>query len=409
MSQIFKQSFWLFLAQGVSRGIGFFYTIFLARNLGVSDFGLYSVGLAYFSLISIISEFGFNRFLIRELSLNKSRLTDLIFNIAVFRTLITFLMALIFGGGLYFLDPDKARTNLVFLMILAVFPNTLAQTLDSIFVAFQKLQFSALSLILTNILTVVIGISLIINNFGPTGAAIALIIGQFFYFLILYLLQKPQNIKLSLNFGRNILKEVGVGAIPYGILGVLGLLYFKIDTLILVYLRGNFETGIYSAAYKFLEALVFVPSSVASALFPILARLHGDNPGKIKSLYFKSAISLGTLGILISIGYILILPIIINILLPQYLASIDAIRILALAIPFMFLHVPGAQVLLSTDKFLKQIIYFSILTLSVNVILNLIFIPGFGYIAASWITVASEALSLIVFFLLLQIKVLNSR
>ena len=71
MKEILKQSSWLIGAQILSRIIGFFYTIFLARNLGVSDYGLFSVGLAYFSIISSFSDFGFNRYLIKEASERK--------------------------------------------------------------------------------------------------------------------------------------------------------------------------------------------------------------------------------------------------------------------------------------------------------------------------------------------------
>mgnify|MGYP001589180310 FL=1 len=407
MSKILRQSLWLFLAQGISRAIGFFYTIFLARSLGVENFGLYSVALAYFSLVSIISEFGFNRFLIRELSLGRLKLPQLIFNIATLRLLIAALLFVIFGFGLYILDPDKLRVNLALLMILAVFPNSLAQTFDSIFVAFQKLQFSAFAIILSNIFIVFLGVILVVAKFGPTGAAIALILGQFVYVALLFLLLKSNNLELSLKASINTLREIVLGSLPYGILGVLGLLYFKIDTLMLSYLKGNFDTGIYSAAYKFLEALVFVPSSVASALFPVLARLHESRTSEIRPIYIKSTLSLGVLGIIIAVLYIFVLPIIIRQFLPAYLSSIQVIQILAVAIPFMFLHVPGAQVLLSTNRFLKQIIILSIFTLSFNVILNLIFIPKYGYLGASWVTVASEVVSMVAFFGLLQIKVLR--
>ena len=78
MKEILKQSSWLFFAQILTRVIGFFYTIFLANSLGVLDFGLYSVGLAYFSIISSLADFGFNRFLIREIATEKSQQWELV-------------------------------------------------------------------------------------------------------------------------------------------------------------------------------------------------------------------------------------------------------------------------------------------------------------------------------------------
>ena len=63
--------------------------------------------------------------------------------------------------------------------------------------------------------------------------------------------------------------------------------------------------------------------------------------------------------------------------------SIDVVKILAWTIPFMFLHIPGATILMSTNKFLKTIIYLSILTLGFNVFLNFLLIPQYGFIGAS--------------------------
>ena len=40
-----------------------------------------------------------------------------------------------------------------------------------------------------------------------------------------------------------------IGSLPYGLLGILGLLYFRIDTILLSYLRGNFETEIAAGTY----------------------------------------------------------------------------------------------------------------------------------------------------------------
>lgn len=406
MFQVLKQTSWLFLAQALGRVIGFFYTIFLAKNLAVSDFGLYSAALVYFSLVSSIADFGFNRFLIREVARDQQKVPELLYGISLLRLTLTSVVFAIFALGLYLLDPDKLRVHLSLLAVLAVLPQSAALTLDAVFVAIKKLQFSSLALLVLSLSTTISGIVLVGRGFGTTGAAVALILGQLVYLLILVFLIKLQKIKTLAHFQAATLKKVILGSLPYGLLMVLGLLYFRIDILLLTYLRGNFEAGIYGAAYKFLESLVFVPSSLATALFPILARLHKERPQAIRPLYFKSLKLMLLLGFLIALGYILIVPPVIRLLLPAYLQATSAIKILAWAIPFMFIHVPGAQVLLSTDKFLKQVLWLSILTLSFNVILNLIFIPQYGYIAASWVTVASEALSFMVFFKLLQVKVL---
>ncbi len=113
------------------------------------------------------------------------------------------------------------------------------------------------------------------------------------------------------------------------------------------------------------------------------------------------------LSLIVFFGFIFVLPVIINYFLPDYSESIKVIKILAWTIPFMFLHIPGATILMSTDKFLKTIICLSLLTLGFNVLLNFLLIPQYGFIGASWVTVLSEALSFIIFFGLLYFGVLK--
>lgn len=395
------------MAQALSRIIGFFYTIFLAKNLGVSDFGLYSAALAYFSLVSSMADFGFNRFLTREIARDRKNLPELLCNIGLLRLTLGSVIFALFAVGLYLLDPDKWRVSLVLLAVLAVLPQTISLTLDAIFIALQKLQYSSVALLLLSLATAIFGILLIVAGFGVRGAVIALILGQLIYLTVLTFLLKVQRVRVLSKITTRILKQAILGSFPYGLLGILGLLYFRIDLLLLTYLRGNFEAGIYGVAYRFFEAVVFIPSALASALFPVLAKLHTKNLDQIRKLYFKSLKILFALSIAVVLVYIIVLPSIIRAFLPNYLPSIEAIKILSIAIPFMFCHFPGVQVLLSTDKFFKSVIFLALFMLSLNIILNLIFIPQYGFIAASWVTVVSEALSFLIFFKLLMNKVIR--
>lgn len=380
-------------AQALTRVIGFFYTIFLAKNLGVEEFGLFSLGLAYFSIISSIADFGFNRFLIREIAKGKAGSWEIIWNVLILRLTLVSLLFAGFSLFTYSFDQNKMRVSIILLSTLAVLPTIIAMTFDGIFIALQKLQFSAISAFISSIATVFFGIFLISRGFGALGAVNALILGQFIYALVLlYFVYKKHGVSLA-QVTTAVLKKAVLGSLPYGLLAVLGLLYFRIDTVMLSYLRGDFETGIYAAGYKFLESLVFIPNALSFVLFPVFAKLHQENPVKIKSLIYKNIKIMFILGLFITIIYILLIPFIINYFLPKFTLVIQVVRILSLSIPFLFVYVPISTVLTSTEKYLKQVILFSLIPLTFNILTNLIFIPRYGFMAAAWITVASDILS----------------
>lgn len=402
---ILKQASWLFFAQALTRVISFFYIVFLARSLGVSDFGFYTVALAYFSIISAVADFGFNRFLVREVAKDHLKAAELLSNIAILRLTLTSVIFAVFAIVLYFLDQDKFRVSLTLLAVLAILPQSLALTVDGLFVALKKLKFSAVALFLASLFTALLGFILVNQGFASLGAINALLLGQLVYAVILVvMLVKNQGLLLS-NVSFSMIKKALVGSLPYGLLGVLGLLYFRIDAVMLAYLKGGYEAGLYGAAYKFLEASIFIPGSFSVALFPVLAKLHDENKSEMKKIYYKSLKIMAVFGVALLLIYLLVLPVFIKLFLPDYLLAISAINILAFSIPFIFIATPGVQVLFSSDKYLKTVILLSVLTVVFNIVLNFIFIPKYGFLGAAYTTVASDILSFIVFYLLIVKKI----
>lgn len=407
MKAILRQTSWLVAAQVLTKAVGFFYTIFLARSLGVEEFGLFTVALAYFSIVSSIADFGFNRYLVREVARDHLKASELLCNIGMLRLTLTSVIFAIFSIILYLLDPDKMRVSLILLAVLAILPQSIALTFDGIFIGIQKLQFSAISLIVSSLSISIIGFYLVSIGLGSIGAINALILGQMIYVLVLFIfLYRHKIVPLSV-VKLSIIKKTLIGSLPYGLLGVLDLIYFRIDAVILNYLRGNYETGLYGAAYKFLEAIIFIPAAFAAALFPTLAKMHGRNLSEMKGFFFKSLKIMGMLGVVTMLLYIGLLPIIIKTLLPNYMKAIDVLKILSLSIPFIFLSTPGVQVMLSSDKYLKEILLFSVFTVVFNISLNLLFIPEYGLLAAAVITVLSATLSFSIFYLFIVKKVLK--
>lgn len=396
--RIFKNSSYLLVAQGITKVISFFYVLFLARNLGVENFGLYIVALSYFSLIAGISDFGISQYLIREASSQPHRLSTLLSNVTFLRLVVVSILFMFFSIFFYLTDPDHMRVALVLMGILAVLPQSLALSLDSAFVSKQRLSLSAMGILVLSLSTTLFGIAFVNSGAGPVGAVAGLILGEMIYAIFNLAIISKLKISVLHEVSFKTAKEVVIGGLPFGLLAVLGLLYFKIDALILNYIKGSYATGIYGAAYKFLEAIIFVPSAINASIFPVMSSLSLNEPKKVYSLYLRSTYILLGLALLIVLGYLTILPIIIRTYLPQYLPSIDVIRILTFTIPFFFMIAPQSAVLFSHKRFLKRLIAISTFNLALNITLNLLFIPHFSYIAAAYITVISDIVSFIIFF-----------
>lgn len=402
---IIKNSLYLFSSQVAIKIVSFLYSIFLARSLDVNNFGLYITALSYFSIASTFTDLGITRFIIRETARSPKNLPQFIFPIFFIRIICSFCLFLTLAIPIYLFDTNQLRVNFTLLALITILPQTINITFDNLLIALQKFSLSAFSLVTLNLSGALLGVYFITLGWGVKGALISLIVSQLLYMLVLFIFFIKQKIKFNYKINKQIVFMILRNSLPYGLLGILALIYFKIDILLISYIKGEYDTGIYGAAYKFLEAIIFIPSIAGTVLYPIFAKLYVSDLEQLKKRYYQSLLLMGLLGTLTLAVYLLILPLIIQIFLPNYLLSINAIYILALAIPFMFLHTPGVQVILSHESNVKSVFYLSIVTILFNISLNLILIPSYGYIGASWVTVFSEILSFCVFFYLLQVKI----
>lgn len=405
MSKIFKNSSFLITAQVIAKFISFAYIVFLARQLGVDNFGIYITALSYFALMSAFSDFGFNRYLIREGAKNPGNLSTYVFNTLLLRLVLVSVSFAIFAVILYLLDKDSLRVSVSLLAVLAIIPQAASLTFDAALLSTQRVKKSSIGIVVLAFFTALLGLYFVSFDFGVIGAAAALIFGQIIYSIVLFLLLFASGEKVVPRVSEQQLKSIFVGSLPYGVLAFLGLVYFRIDTILLSYLRGPEEVGLYGAAYKFLEAIIVVPSAVFAAIFPVAAKLESKTEQTAK-LYLSSLTTLAILSLPVVLGYLFILPLVINYLLPSYSTSIGILRILSLAIPFMFIQVPAISVLFSSEKYLKKVLLLSSLTVVFNLLANLMLIPLYGLYAAAWITVASEVLSFMLFYTLIKKEIL---
>lgn len=402
---ILKNSSYLLVSQFLVKLFAFGYAIFLAGNVGASDFGTYSAALSIFGLMSLFADLGINRVLTRDIARDESNLAKLFSTallLRVFSSAVSFFVLTLF---FFFTDKSDLRFSLTAIALLALVPQSIALSVDAVLIAIKKAPVSALSFFLFNMVNYIVGAGLIYLNFGVFGAVAAFLAAQIFYALFIVVsLGKVKEVEfkpVDLNLAGSIL----IKSLPYGILSAIGFASFRFDTVILSYTRGGVETGIYSLAYRFLEAATIVPVALGTVLYPLFSE-HSENPAQTHKL-FKSSLFFGFgAGCFVALIYLTILPIFLNTFFPSSFAgSAAALQILSLAIPFIFMHIPLGQLILSKERLLKEVLLIYFLVFGVNLAMMLTFIPKFGFIAASWITVLVEVSTFLTLHTFIKIRI----
>ncbi|MGH7666356.1 MAG: flippase [Candidatus Dormibacteria bacterium] len=200
-------------------------------------------------------------------------------------------------------------------------------------------------------------------------------------------------------------------ALPFAMVFLLNTVYFRIDVVILSAMRGLTEVGYYTAAYKFLDGLSFVPQTIMNAVFPTLAVVHLEAIASMRQAYTATIRLLAALGapftVILGMGALGILTAPFIRVYPQ---SAPALQVLALAIIFMFVNSTFIFGLGAMDRQMDSVVL-AMMSIAVNVILNLILIPilprATGYLGSSWATVLTEVFLLVAGYLMVRRRLEN--
>jgi O-antigen/teichoic acid export membrane protein len=221
-----------------------------------------------------------------------------------------------------------------------------------------------------------------------------------FLFTIVYSLVVIRVFRLGrvrLGFDINLVRRWFPLALPFAFTFFLTNLYFRADVPILQHFRSFAEVGWYTFAYKPFEALQFVPLAIQAVVYPLLGVYFVTDVLRLKLAYERFFKVLVLLGVPLTVGTFVLVHPIIRLLSPSglFARSEPSLRILSIAIVFLFAN-SAFYAMLNAINRQHMNAWATGLAAAINIVLNLIFIPLYGYLAASTTTVLTEA-SLCVF------------
>jgi O-antigen/teichoic acid export membrane protein len=374
-------------ARTVSRLVSLVVVLVLANALGADSYGRYTTLIAYSALVSVIADLGFSPLYTREAARNPRDLgaylgTLLVVKIALgVAAAVIMAIALDLGAGLPSLIIPGAA-----LLVATAYANLLRNT----FYAVGRAEFDAIAIIAE------IAIQAGLVLFGARRhAGVSYYVWAYtasFCFTIVYSLVAIQVFRLGrvrLGLDPKLVRRWIPLALPFAYTAFLTNLYFRADVPILQHFRSFSEVGWYTLAYKPFEALQFIPLAIQVVVYPLLGVYFVTNILQLKVAYERFFKVLVLLGWPLTVGtFVLVHPI--GRLFRLFPQSEPSLRILAFGIVFLFASSAFYSMLNAINRQHLNA-WATGLAAAINIVLNLIFIPAFGYIAASATTVVTEA------------------
>ncbi|MEH1796770.1 MULTISPECIES: flippase [unclassified Nostoc] len=383
---------WLFADRILRMGASLVVGVWVARYLGVQQYGLFNYTLAFVSLFSPIFTLGLDDVVIRHIirqSSNREEILGTTFWLKLLGGTASVLFAV---STMFFLgEHETLKISLVAILGMAgIFRAT--DTIDLWFQSQVQSKYSVIARNIAFLLNTVIKIVLILTKASLLAFAWVTLAEFAMSAIGLLIVYQVKGYSLwlwrwSLSAAKTLLKE----SLPLIFSGFAIMIFMRIDQVMLGQMIGNSEVGIYSAAVRVSEIWYFIPGAIVSSVAPSIYAAKE----KSESLYYQRIGQLLSLMTCISLG----------IALPMTFLSEKIIIVMfgsgyAEAGPILSVHIWTSLFVfmgLATSPWfiaeglnhvsLGKTLFGAIL----NIILNLFLIPKYGGLGAASATIISQA------------------
>jgi O-antigen/teichoic acid export membrane protein len=379
VSNIAKNTSYFTLALILQKVLTLAYFAVLARNINPEDLGKFYVSLSFASIFLTIIDLGQANVLTREVAKDDIAAKKYIRSIMAIKFPLIILSSAMVAAMANVLNYPDITKNLIYLSVGIMILDSLSTTFFAIIRGYHNLSYESVISVLMQAVILILGLFFIHEHLGLYFLMVATISGSIFRFSTsLILLTKKWKVSLRPDFNWPAMKAILAITAPFAMFAIFNKLYLYLDTVMLSKLAGDYETGIYQIAFKFIFALQFLPLAFVASLYPAFAKYWGEgNESTQLAVTFERAINYLTfIALPISAGIFAIAPELIRFFKPEYAAGVGPLRITILALFFIFLNYPIGSLLNACDR-QKDNTRNMLIALALSVVLNIFLIPKF--------------------------------
>ena len=262
------------IGEVVAKAASVVFYIVIARELGEGSFGDFIFGVSLAGVLLTGAGFGTDELIARDVARDREAVHRLFGDALALKTGIG---ALLIGviALIVVLGPYSGETAVAVLLLgVAVWIEMLTKTVQAVMQAHEEMKYIAASLIVQRVSTALVGIAVLIAG-GDLIAVSLVVVGGAVLGLTSALFWLYRRVSRP---RRDIVPSRWAGLIksgvPLGLIGVLYLLLLRLDATLLSFLSGgdNVEVGHYGAAYRLIEATMFVSWAFGGAVLPWFSR-----------------------------------------------------------------------------------------------------------------------------------------
>jgi O-antigen/teichoic acid export membrane protein len=350
----------------------------MARELGQEGFGDFMFALSLSTVLILAAGFGTEELITREVARDRGRVHGYLSNVMAVKALtsvalLLVVVAIVNVGGY----SSEARIA-VYLVSIGTAVENFGRTWHSVFQAYERMELISISLILQRVLTAGIGIGVLLSGGGLIAVSIVFMGGAVVGVLTANWALRRFVVAPRWELDRSRWVSLVRAGLPIGIAALLFTVLLRVDASLLSFLKGgdNSEVGIYGAAFRLIEATLFISWAFTAAMLPWMARQEGG--AGLARGYELGLKAMSAVLLPIGLGFVLLAPQLIDLLYgAAYGPAVTPLRLLGAMTVLYGINSFAATLLIARDRpgDFTRIVG---LVAAQNIAFNFILIPPYG-------------------------------
>ena len=393
-----KNTLITFATRSVAVVFGVGISIIIARTLGPEGKGIYSLAILLPALLVTFTNLGVNpatvfytakrKYSPKEILGNNIILTILI---SVFAILLGLVIIRLFSNELF---PGVRKEYLLLALCLTPLP-FFFDFVSHILVGLQKIQTYNITCFLQSFLfLILVGLFLLWFQLGIKAAIAARIIAFLLAGIVLFLFVKRETDGIFLRPNKQYLKDVSFYGSRAHLAGMISFLHYRADLFLINIFLNPVAVGFYSVAVALAEGMWLIHRSVGTVLFPKLAsETDSESLKQFTPLVCRNVLLVALVAAVLLFAFSH--WVVVLLYSETFLESIQPFRILLVGAVAVCGHSILANDLMARGKPML-LSHIGVVSLALNIILNIIWIPQWGIIGAAWATTVSYSAMFII-------------
>jgi len=351
--------------------------LFLPRFLGSEEFGRLFLAISITMICQQILEFGGTYYITKAVARDKDSTANIFVNSVALRSFF-WVISLIITFGLAFIAgyPPSVKMLLLILTISKVWEGALG-VMQRCYQGHEAMSYSSVGNLTEKVFIAVAGIGALL--LGARSVTIAILMAAstlLNFFVCLHFLPKIISFFPRIDFSS--IKRIARESVPYFLWTLFGVIYYRVDAVMLSLMVPTAVVGWYGAAYRFFDILMFLPSIFTSAIFPIFSKLWVNKNEALSLTTQKSLDFMLIAGIPVSIACFTSSEHIISLFfgLPEFNSAIVLLKIFSLGLLIVYSNFILISVIVASDH-QKHWLKIAFIAMLLNPLLNALLIPYF--------------------------------